>query len=129
MNNNFLLLMPEFLVTGLAFLVLTADFFLRGDRKNFLPYLAVLGLIGALTFTLIDQWDRADHLYEGLILIDGYALFFKAFFLVLGVIVVLSSVEYVKRNLDNPGEYYGILIFTIVGMMLMAASGETTLTV
>jgi len=124
MNNNFLLLMPEFLVTGLAFLVLTADFFLRGDRKNFLPYLAVLGLIGALTFTLIDQWDRVDHLYEGLILIDGYALFFKAFFLVLGVIVVLSSVEYVKRNLDNPGEYYGILIFTIVGMMLMAASGE-----
>ena len=124
MNNNFLLLMPEFLVTGLAFLVLTADFFLRGDRKNFLPCLAVLGLIGALTFTLIDQWDRVDHLYEGLILIDGYALFFKAFFLVLGVIVVLSSVEYVKRNLDNPGEYYGILIFTIVGMMLMAASGE-----
>ena len=48
MNNNFLLLMPEFLVTGLAFLVLTADFFLRGDRKNFLPYLAVLGLIGMM---------------------------------------------------------------------------------
>ena len=62
MNNNFLLLMPEFLVTGLAFLVLTADFFLRGERKNFLPYLAVFGLIGALTFTLIDQWDRVDHL-------------------------------------------------------------------
>lgn len=124
MSNNFLLLMPEFLVTGIAFLVLTADFFLRGERKNFLPFIAVAGLVGTLVFTLVYQWDRLDNLYEGLVVIDGYALFFKAFFLVLGVVVILSSVEYVKRHLDNPGEYYGILIFTIVGMMLMAASGE-----
>ncbi|MCE2403493.1 NADH:ubiquinone oxidoreductase subunit N, partial [Candidatus Poribacteria bacterium] len=26
--------------------------------------------------------------------------------------------------LDHPGEYYGILLFTVVAMMLLAASGE-----
>ena len=89
MSNNFLLLMPEFLVTGLAFLVLTADFFLRGERMNFLPFIAMLGLIGTLVFTLVYQWDRLDSLYDGLVVIDGYALFFKAFFMVLGVVVIV----------------------------------------
>ena len=42
----------------------------------------------------------------------------------LGIVVVLSSVEYVKRHLDYPGEYYGILLFTVVAAMLLAASRE-----
>ena len=121
--NNFTLLIPEFLVTGLAFLILTADLFMRSNRKHLLAYLAVLGLIGILAFSFVFLWNRDDSLYEGVILIDGYSLFFKGFFLVLGMVVILSSVEFVKRNLDHPGEYYGILVFTIVAMMLMAMSG------
>ena len=46
MTNDFTLLMPEFLVTGLAFLVLTADFVLRSERKHLLAYLSVAGLLG-----------------------------------------------------------------------------------
>ena len=57
-------------------------------------------------------------------LIDGYALFFKAFFLVLGGVAVLSSMDYVRRYLSHPGEFYGILLLTIVAMMLLSASGE-----
>ena len=37
---------------------------------------------------------------------------------------MLSSVEYVKRHLQHPGEYYGILLFTVLAMMLMASSRE-----
>lgn len=124
MSNNFYLLTPEFMVVGLAFLVLTADFILKEDKKYIIPLIAVLGLVGILVFTFIYQIDRVDDLFQGMIRIDGYSLFFKAFFLVLGVVMVLSSVEYVNRHLGNIGEYYGILIFTIVAMMLMAASGE-----
>ena len=124
MNNDFTLLLPEFLVAGLAFLVLTADFFLRSHRKHLLAYLAVLGLGGVLAFALVDLWNTKDSLYDGIVHIDGYALFFKAFFLVLGGVVVLSSVDYVKRHLEHGGEYYGILLFTIVAMMMLAMSGE-----
>ena len=122
--NNFLLLLPEFLVTGLAFLVLTVDFFVRSDRKHLLVYLAVLGLGGILAFSLVYLWGTRDDLYQGLFLVDGYSLFFKAFFLVLGGVVLMTSLEYVKRHLSHPGEYYGIVLFTVVAMMMMAASGE-----
>ena len=103
--NNFTLLLPEIFVTGLAFLVLTADFFLRSNRKHLLAYLSVLGLGGILAFSLIYLWNKDDSLYSGLILIDHYSLFFKGFFLVLGCVVVLSSLDYVRRHLAHGGEY------------------------
>ena len=48
MNNNFLLLLPEFIVTGLAFVVLGLDLFLPERRKWVLPIVAVVGLVVAL---------------------------------------------------------------------------------
>ena len=122
--NDFTLLWPEFLLTGLAFLVLMADFFIRSDRKHLLAYVSVVGL-GLLTaFSLAFLWNEDDSLYDGVLRVDAYALFFKAFFLVLGGVAVLASVDYVRRHLDHPGEYYGILLFTLVAMMLMASAGE-----
>ena len=122
--NDFTLFLPEFMVTGLAFVVLAADFSLPDRRKGLLPYLAAVGLAAILVFSLIDLRGQEGSIYEGMLVVDDYALFFKAFFLVLGIVVVLSSVEYVKRHLDYPGEYYGILLFTVVAAMLLAASRE-----
>ena len=122
--NDFTLFLPEFMVTGLAFVVLAADFSLPDRRKGLLPYLAAAGLAAILVFSLIDLRGQEGSIYEGMLVVDDYALFFKAFFLVLGIVVVLSSVEYVKRHLDYPGEYYGILLFTVVAAMLLAASRE-----
>ena len=92
--NDFSLLLPEFLVTGLAFVVLTADFFVRNEHKHYLAYLSVIGLAIILAVSLVFLWGKTDTLYGGVIRVDGYALFFKAFFLVLGGVVILSSVEY-----------------------------------
>ncbi len=111
-------------MTGLAFVVLTLDLFLAERRKWVLPFVAVAGLAVALVVSLAYLWGVKDSLYDGVIRIDGYALFFKAFFIALGGVVVLVSVDFVRRNLEHPGEYYGILLFTVVAMMLLAASGE-----
>ena len=122
--NDFTLFLPEFMVAGLAFLVLTVDITLRAERRAMLPYLAAAGLAAILAFSLTDLWDQDGSIYDGLLVVDDFALFFKAFFLVIGVVVILSSVDYVKRHLEYPGEYYGIMLFTVVAMMLLAASGE-----
>ena len=120
MGNDFTLLLPEAFVTVLAVLVLVADFFAPSERKHWLGYASALGLIGILAFTLIFLWGKDTVLYNGVIRIDDYALFFKGFFLVLGAVAILSSVEYVRRRLDHPGEYYGILLFTVVAAMFLA---------
>jgi NADH-quinone oxidoreductase subunit N len=125
LTANIHLLWPEFLVTGLAFLILIIDFFLPSGRKTLLALTSIIGLIlvGIFSFLFLADKEAAD-LYTGLLLIDKFALFFKMTFLVLGVLVIGSSVEFVKRHLSNPGEYYAIILFSILGMMLMASAGE-----
>ena len=121
---NFMLFLPEFLLAGLAFGVLGIDLFLPRERKIYLPWITLVGLVGVLVVSLTYMWGRDTDLYDGLFLIDNFSLFFKGFFLVLGALVVLVSVDYVKKHLSHPGEYYGILLFSILGMMLMTAAGE-----
>ena len=133
--NDLTLLVPEFLLTALAFLVLGVDLFLPDRRKQLLPAIAVVGLAGVGAALLAAPRAEAGSLYAklvaddlslygGALVFDGYSLVFKVFFVALGIVVVLSSVEYVKRHLQHPGEYYGILLFTVLAAMLMASSRE-----
>ena len=122
--NDLTLLIPEFLLTALAFVVLGADLFLPDRRKQVLPAVAAVGLAGIVAALLATWRGETGSLYGGALVFDGYSLVFKVFFAALGIVVVLSSVEYVKRHLKHPGEYYGILLFTVLAAMLMASSRE-----
>ena len=123
MNVDFGLFLPEFIMAGMALLVLLVDLFLDADRKHWLAYLSLVGIFGTMgaSFTLLGE---DEVLYDGLFLVDSYAVFFKVFLLAVAAFMVLASVEHVKRNLRSPGEFYGILLFSVLAMMTMTAAGE-----
>jgi NADH-quinone oxidoreductase subunit N len=52
---------------------------------------------------------------------DGYALFFKVTFLIIAFLTVLISMGYAQREGIDFGEYYALILFATLGMMLMAA--------
>ena len=121
---RFELLWPEFLVVGLAFLVFTADFLLPSNRKNWLAGVSVVGLAAILAFTVPYLWGVEDTLFDGIVRVDEYALLFKVVFLLVGITVILCSVDFVKRHLTHPGEYYAIILVSVLAMMLLGAAGE-----
>ena len=124
LTANLHLLLPEFLLATLAFAVFTTDLLLPLRHKNLLAWLSVAGLVGLLALALTTLWGKDVTLYNGLFLADSYALFFKAFFFVLGLFVILSSMDYLGKHLSHPGEYYGIVLLAILAMNVMAAAGE-----
>ncbi|MDO8749622.1 MAG: NADH-quinone oxidoreductase subunit N [Dehalococcoidia bacterium] len=125
LTANIHLLWPEALVAVLALVVLTADFFLPAERKNALAAVAVVGLVGLIVFTLVFLAGKgATPLYGGIVMVDRFGLFFKVAFMALGVLVILASVDFVKRYLAHPGEYYAMVLFSVLGMMLMVAATE-----
>ena len=124
LTENIHLLTPEFVLAGLALLVFVVDLFLPEDRKELLGWLSVLGLLGLIALSLGMLTGEKASLYDGLLAVDHFSLFFKVVFLAIGVFIILSSLQFVKQHLDHAGEFYGLLLFSILGMNLMAQSRE-----
>ena len=121
---NLHLLTPEFALTALAFLVFTVDLFLPERNKEWLAGLSVVSLVAVMVIALVMRPAGSVELYGGLIVVDGFGLFFKIFFCAIGVGIIALSVEYGRERLEHRGEFYGLLLFSILGMNLMAMSRE-----
>lgn len=121
---QFGLLIPEFLVAGLAIAVFSADLFLPESHKGKTGALSIVGLviIAIFTFWHLDGVDEV--LFGGLVKFDAYSLFFKELFLFTGIMIIIVSLQFVERYLSQPGEYYAIIITSVLAMMFMAGSGE-----
>jgi NADH-quinone oxidoreductase subunit N len=122
-------LAPDLVILGTLCLVLLADLFLPEDRKGLLPSLAGLGLLGAMIPILTLAVDGADRtMFGGAYAVDNFALVLKALFIVAGYVVVLLSTNYVAEGDYAEGEYYFLLLSSILGMTVIA-SGRDLITV
>ncbi|MED5568934.1 MAG: NADH-quinone oxidoreductase subunit N [Chloroflexota bacterium] len=124
LTDNLQLLTPEFALAGLALLVFAVDLVIPESRKNLLGWLSIAGLAGLIVLSLWLLWGESESLYNGLLAVDAFSLFFKVFFLGLGIFIILSSMDYLKKNLTSRGEFYGLILFSILGMNVMAQSRE-----
>ena len=124
LSDNLYLLTPEFALAGLAFLVFTVDLLLPEGRKIYLAWLSMAGLIALMLVSLVMLWDEQESLYDGLLAVDDFSLFFKVLFMGIGVFIILSSMDFVDAKLKHQGEFYGLLLFSILGMNVMAQSRE-----
>ena len=124
LTANLHLLSPEFALAGLAFAVFAADLLLPANRKEPAAWLSVAGLLGLIALSLIMLRGEDEVLYGGLLAIDAYSLFFKVFFLALGAFIIVASMEFVKQHLENQGEFYGLVLLSVLAMNMMAQSRE-----
>jgi NADH-quinone oxidoreductase subunit N len=105
--------------------VLVADLFLPDDRRGVLPSLAGLGLLGALVPVLTLAVDGTDRtMFGGAYAVDNFALVVKALFLVAGYVTVLLSTNYIAEGDYAEGEYYFLLLASILGMTIMGSARD-----
>jgi NADH-quinone oxidoreductase subunit N len=122
-------LAPELVLVGTLVVVLLADLFLPEGRKGILPSLAGLGLLGSTIPVLTLAVDGADReMFGGAYVVDNFALVLKALFLVSGYVVVLLSTNYIAEGDYAEGEYYFLLLSSILGMTVIA-SGRDLITI
>ena len=62
--------------------------------------------------------------FEGMFISDGFTLFFKVLFLIIAFLTLLISMGYAHREGIELGEYYALILFATLGMMLMAAGSH-----
>jgi NADH-quinone oxidoreductase subunit N len=122
---DFHALAPEIVLTGALVLVLLLDLFSPEGGSWALPSLAGLGLLAAalpVVTLAVDGTDRS--MFGGAYVVDNFSLVLKALFLVAGYVVVLLSTNYVAEGDYAEGEYYTLLLSSILGMTIIASARD-----
>lgn len=120
-------ILPEICLSVLAMALLLINVFTPGGKKSYLAYISFIGIVA--TAVLVGSgWGNHIESFGGSVVLDNFATFFKITFLVAAGLAVLISDRYMEREECNHGELYPLILFTVVGMMLMA-SGTDLMTI
>jgi NADH-quinone oxidoreductase subunit N len=120
---NLWLMAPEIGLASLALLVLALDLiFLRARNKAWLGWLSAAG-VGLLLLLLISARGNEGNVL-GEFLADQLAFFLKLIILTAAALVCLASAVFASEKLKYPGEFFSLLLFSTLGLMLMASAGD-----
>ncbi len=120
--HDLLATLPLMLVSAGAIAVLLAEALLkRTEGFNTWLTLAVLVAAGLAAYLTVDDTGRA---YGGMVLSGGTTNYFAMVFALAGLLCVMLSRSYLRKEGIEHSEYYALLLISIAGMMIMAAAAD-----
>jgi NADH-quinone oxidoreductase subunit N len=119
---NLVLFIPEISLAVFAALVILLDLFVQ--RKGWLAAISIIGLLVSAGFAL-GLWGIAPQsMFNHMLAVDNFGVFFKLLFTVIAILVILASADYASKFKRFQGEYYALILLSTLGMMLMASTTE-----
>src|ERR1700674_1872642 len=136
--TDYLMALPIILLTLFGLGILLIDLMLPTELKWVNPVTALVGLLfaaaaiwnplkpGILTYLKIFGLTGQPTLANAM-LVDRFAIYFWYLFLAGAAVAILMSVRYLDVEDEHHGEYYALLLLSVVGMMCMAAGIDIVL--
>ncbi len=116
---DFQSILPILALLAWAVALLVLNLFTSGRLKGWVPTLAVIGMAVALGLN-IAQNGIAASAFGGMIMVDGFAVFLNAIYLISGIVTIGLAYDFLKRTGIERGEFYVLMMFSIAGMMLIS---------
>jgi NADH-quinone oxidoreductase subunit N len=117
---------PEIVLAVGLTVVLLVDLFTSERNKWLLSALTGFSLLGAAlpVLTLALHEDSVRSLFDGRYVVDEFSLVMKGLFLLAGYVIVLLSSSHVEEGDYWRGEYWFLLLTSLLGMVMMASSRD-----
>jgi NADH-quinone oxidoreductase subunit N len=122
-------MLPMVELTIFALGILLIDLMIPREWK----WLNAVGAFGGVMFATLCVWQIQHTLPRGAagfynsLLVDRFAIYFWYLFLASAAITILVSVRYLEIENEHHGEYYALLLMSLIGMMCMAAGIDIVL--
>jgi len=129
MNVNTLALLPEGILTVAGVIVMMAEPMLKPSAsRKLLGWLAIVATVTAIVASLfqlqiVDQSGRIMA-FSNSIQVDPFSIFFHLLIASVVLVSLLGSLDYFEGHASHAGEYFALVLFGAVGMMLMTCSVE-----
>ncbi|MDP9348421.1 MAG: NADH-quinone oxidoreductase subunit N [Gemmatimonadota bacterium] len=128
--DYFWALLPEIVLSLWAMLVLLVDVFQKGNRSiPSRPSIAWLSLAGLGVTALANAYllRVTETAPNGMVAVDSFRVFVNFIFLLSAALALVLAAGYLDRKGINRGEFQALVLFSVVGMMLMASSRDLIL--
>jgi NADH-quinone oxidoreductase subunit N len=125
MTVDYLAIAPELVVVATLLAVLSLDLFLPRERKYWVATLAVAGVaLAAVPLILLGVEGETRTMFGGSYVVDSFALVLKGLLIVGAYLVLLMSVSYIESDRYYQGEYYLLVLSSLLGSMVMASGRD-----
>jgi NADH-quinone oxidoreductase subunit N len=121
--SDLVAILPELIVIGAACLVLALDPLTPASRKDWLAWLSVAALAACAHLT-VGSMGTSVSAFSNLVILDPYAGFWKLLLYGVTGFTILLSLAYLKAERVNLGEYYGFILLSLAGMMVMVSAAD-----
>ncbi|MFK2904535.1 NADH-quinone oxidoreductase subunit NuoN [Dyella ginsengisoli] len=122
--NDILILLPEFYLVAAACLLLLLDAFMKPEQRPLLHWLSIAVLAVAIYMVVGAAPAVPLSAFHGMFLRDGVATILKVFALLTTILVFVYSRPYLRDRKLFIGEFYTLMIFAVIGVMLLVSAGS-----
>ena len=116
-------ILPEVSLLLTAVVILTFEMLAR-PRRRIMLILSVIGLLAAAGYV----WRNSGaemRLFGGMLTLNSYSTFFDFLYLAVALAALLVAQVYLeRRGGELRGEYYSLILFATIGMMLMTRAND-----
>jgi NADH-quinone oxidoreductase subunit N len=115
--------LPEIILSVCATLLMVLDPVLSKRWSNAFGHISILALIGGIAGAVYAYGDPGPA-FGGLLVVDGFATFFRVLVMGVGILTILPSYGFLRREGAETGEFHALLLFSIAGQCIMASANE-----
>jgi NADH-quinone oxidoreductase subunit N len=124
---DYIRILPEIVLSVFGIVIMLLDPLVDARRsQRGLGFLALTGSLAALAATGY-QSQHAGLGFWNMVQVDAFSTFFHYLILAITAVVILTSFEYMRVQEIRAGEYYALILFGAVGMVLMSSAVELVL--
>lgn len=128
---NYITILPEAILSFVAFVLMLVDAYTGGLRRKLYAWISLGGFVAAgvsigwIAVLLSSNASSVpESTYMGMLTTDPFRLAFSTIALVVSALTVLAAMAWLDEDSLPAGEFYTLLMFATVGMLLMASAGD-----
>jgi NADH-quinone oxidoreductase subunit N len=121
--NDLLRFSPELILTVAGTLLMVLDPLFARKLPKMFGHLSIAAFLAAIVGAFGAQ-SVPGMSFSNLLIVDGFATFFRVLVLAVGILSVLLSYRYLDREVAETGEYHALLLFSVAGQCIMVASND-----
>ena len=122
-SAEYLRFLPEIILTLAGTLLMVMDAIAERRGSPLYGNITIGALVAAIVASVTAYSDPGPA-FSDMLMVDGFATFFRILVICVGILAVLSSYRYISRENAEPGEYHALILFSVMGQCVMVAANE-----